>query len=101
MVDTLRDILTGVGVAAAVGSFTLIVGMRDAVKKIMQTVYGETGTNGLRGRVGKLENHTKDLNEWKIREETVSEVERELLRDSGRHPERLRDKVQHPDMENR
>jgi hypothetical protein len=98
MNDVIRDILTGVGTAAAVGAFTLIIGIRDNVRKNTQTLYGETGNNGLRKRVMDLERDAKSLNEWKIREDTLEKVEREMLSDSGRRPERLRDKIQHPDL---
>lgn len=97
MNDTIRDILTGIGVAAAVGSFTLIIGMRDNVRKMLQTMYGESGTNGMKGTVSRHDSSINDLLIWKAREETVTEIERELIEDVGRKPGRLRDKI-HPEQ---
>lgn len=100
MNDAIRDVLTGIGVAAAVGSFTLIIGMRDNIRKMMQTMYGDDGKNGIKGTVLDHGRKIDDLVLWRKREETVTEIEREFLDDLGRRPERLRDRVQHPDLEN-
>ena len=85
--------LWSIGSVAAVGAFSLMIAMRDKVNDHDKVIYDRKGENGLIRKTKRLELLLKDLNEWKIAEQTIDAVEKELRRDSGRLPERLRDKL--------
>jgi hypothetical protein len=89
----LFDLLKGIGSSAAIGCFLLLLGMRDKVADHERELYGKDGKNGHRGDLKVAKAEIAALKEWRTREEAIAQIEEELMKDTGRVPERMRDKL--------
>lgn len=93
MPDRFWNWLSSISTIVVVALFGFGVWLRDRSNKHEVVLFGPDGSNGHKSRIGKLEDQVKLLLEWKIKEDTIDEIEEELRRDAGRKPERLRDKL--------
>src|SRR5687768_7237533 len=92
-IQTIAPTLTATGVIALLA---LNWRLRDNVRDLIREVHDK---NGLRASRDEHERRIEVLETWKIREDTMTEIEKESMKDVGTHAKRLRDKL-HPDLGN-
>lgn len=90
--EIIKGVMLALSTMAVTGLLALAWKMRDAVRDLMKEI-GMDGRNGLKARASDHEHRIKELEKWRIGEEAVTEIERELMQDTGRRPSRLRDKL--------
>src|SRR5678810_1285174 len=82
--DQIQSALPTITASCVLAILFLNIRLRDSVRDLTKEVHDK---NGLRASRDNHELRIKELEVWKIREDTIDATEKELMKDVGRDPE--------------
>lgn len=95
--ELVKNVMLTLTTAGVFGLIGLMWRLRDDVRDLKRVV-GINGKTGLSGTMDHHDDRLDDLEKRGIDYDAVTRIEKEQMRDRGRHAERLRDKF-NPDID--
>ena len=88
--DSIQASLPTITASCVITIMVLMFRLRDGFRDLSKEVHDK---NGLRASRDDHQSRIQELEMWKVREDAIGATEREMMKDIGRDPERLRDRL--------